>query len=85
MSAVEGQLPQCLSGMHKWATEDGFVFSSAKARWLHFCKLGKLHNDTCLKLGGAEVPVLEQHEFLGIVFDKKIDICSPSKMFEGKM
>ena len=32
----------------------------------------KLHNDPCLKLERAEIPVVNEHQFLGLVFDKKL-------------
>ena len=31
----------------------------------------KLHNDPVIKLKDQEIPVVEQHKFFGIIYDKK--------------
>ena len=38
---------------------------------MHFCHKRKLYNDPSLKLEMTEIPVVNEHKFLGLVFDKK--------------
>lgn len=68
----ERQFQKCIHQVHRWSMEMGFVFSRVKARCLHFCKLGKLNINPCLKLDGAEIPVVGQHRFLGIMFGRRL-------------
>ena len=70
--AIERKLQQCLDKLNKWATENGFRFSQTKTKCVHFCHKRKLHNDPCLKLERTEIPVVNEHKFLGLVFDKKL-------------
>ena len=72
--AIERKLQQCLDNLNKWATENGFRFSQTKTKCVHFCYKRKLHNDPCLKLERTEIPVVNEHKFLGLVFDKKLTI-----------
>ena len=49
------------------------VSDSPKAKQcIHFVHLYKMHNNPVLKLDSTEIPVVEKHKFLGIIFDKKI-------------
>ena len=37
---------------------------------MHFCNLRKLHHEPTLTLNGLAIPVVQQHKFLGVIFDK---------------
>ena len=63
--SIERQLQQCLNKIQKWALEKG----SPRPKCMHFCQLRGLHNNPVLKLDGAEIPVVDQYEFLGVIFD----------------
>ena len=69
---IECKFQQCLDKLNKWVTENGFRFSQTKTKCVHFCHKRKLHNDPCLKLERTEIPVVNEHKFLGLVFDKKL-------------
>ena len=70
--AIECKLQKCLDKLNKWATENGFRFSQTKTKCVHFCHERKLHNDPCLKLKKKEIPLVNEHKFLGLVFNKKL-------------
>ena len=69
---IECKLQKCLDKLNKWATENGFRFSLTKNKCVCFCHKRKLHNDPCLKLERQEIPVVNEHKFLGLVFNKKL-------------
>ena len=48
-----------------------FKFSTTKTVCVHFCCLLKAHPDPHLLLNGTPIPVVEQTQFLGLIFDKK--------------
>ena len=68
---VEHRLQQCLNKINNWTIKNGFKFSTNKTQCIHFCNLHKMHNDPVLKLDSTEIPIVEEHKFLGIIFDKK--------------
>lgn len=70
LNTAERQLQQCLHQINKWILENGFKISKTKS--VHFCQLKKLHNNPTLKLENEEMPVVQQHKFLGIIFDNKL-------------
>ena len=61
----------------------GLHFQKQK-QYIHFCKLRKLHNDPCLRLDESEIPVVEQHKFLGIIFDRKLTFIPHLKYLKTK-
>jgi hypothetical protein len=42
---IERQLQLCLNKIEKWATENGFKFSSSKTVGMHFCNKRELYTD----------------------------------------
>ena len=72
MATIERQLQQNLNKIEKWATSNGFKFSKSKTQCVHFCQLGKHHDDPVLHLYGSPIPVVEESKFLGILFDRKL-------------
>lgn len=46
----------------------GFKFSKTKAKCIHFCQLQKRHNDPMLKIDSPEIPLIQQHKFLGNIY-----------------
>ena len=51
----------------------------------NFCNLRKMHNDPALKLDSTEIPIVEKHKFLGIIFDKKTNIQTPHQTLKIKL
>ena len=80
--AIERKLQQGLDKLNKWATENGFRFSQTKTKCVHFCHKRELHNDPCLKLERTEIPLVNEHKFLGLVFNKKTYFYSPSEVLK---
>ena len=84
MSIIEKQLNICLDRLQKWCNENGFTFSKKKTVCMHFCQLHKLHQDPSLFLDGKEIPVVEQHTFLGLIFDRKLNFIPHIKYLRSK-
>ena len=70
MSSIERKFQLFLNKIEKWA--DGFNFLKTKTVCLYFCNQCKLHPDPTLTLCGAQIPVVTQAKFLGVIFDSKI-------------
>ena len=70
MNTIERHLQLCLNKIQKWADENGFKFSQTKTVCMHFCNLRKLHHEPTLTLNGLAIPVVQEHKFLGVTFDK---------------
>ena len=72
MGTVERQLQQNLNEIGNWATSNDFKFFESKTRCIHFCQLGKHHDDPVLHLYGSPIPVVEESKFLGIIVYRKL-------------
>lgn len=81
---IRRQPQQCLHKISKWATRNGFKFSQTKTKCVHFCQQQKLHLDPSLKLDNTEIPIAEEHKFLGIIFDKKLTYIPHIKYLKVK-
>ena len=57
-------------------------FLKKKTKCMHFCHKRKLHNNPCLKLERTEIPVVNEHKFLGLVFNKKTAFYSPPEVLK---
>ena len=44
-----------------------------------------MHNDPVLKLGSSEIPIVEEHKFLGIIFGKKLIFKPPHQTLKIKV
>ena len=51
---------------------------------MHFCHLRKVHNDPILTLDGTRILVVEENEFLGIVFDRKLSFIPHIKQLKAR-
>ena len=72
MRTIERHLQQCINRIEDWAMNNGFRFSKSKTQCVHFCKLGRIHNDPTLHLYGSQIPVVVESKFLGVIFDRKL-------------
>ena len=84
MATIEGQLQQNLNRIDNWATSNGFKFSKSKTQCVHFCQLRKQHDDPVLHLYGSHIPVVEESQFLGILFDRKLSFIPHIKYLKAK-
>ena len=84
MNTIERQLQLNLNKIQKWSTENRFKFSKSKTVCMHFCHLRKAHNDPILTLDGTPIPVVEENEFLGVVFDRKLSFIPHIKQLKAK-
>ena len=70
MNTIERHLQLCLNKIKKWADENGVKFSQTKTVSMDFCNLRKLHPEPTLTLNGLAIPVVQEHTFRGVIFDK---------------
>ena len=80
MSIIERQLQLCLNKFQQWATDNSFRFSNTKTVCMHICqKRSSLDDlDQQLFLAKSPIPVVEETKFLGVIFDRKVIICTSS-------
>ena len=74
MSFVERRLQRAVDSVSAWAEDHGFRFSAGKTRVVHFCRRRGHHPDPDLDLylQGHRLTVVEEHRFLGLVFDRRL-------------
>ena len=72
MTTIERKIQQCINKIQKWTTENGFTISNSKTKCVHFCQIHKMHNHPKLTLNNTEIPITDEHKFLGIIFDSKL-------------
>ena len=84
MRTIERKLQQCINRIEDWATSNGFKFSKSKTQCVHFCKLRKVLNDPVLYLYGSPIPVVEESNFLGVIFDRKLSFISHIRYIKAK-
>ena len=70
---LERKLQHNINKIRKWATENGFKFSKTKTKCIHFCNQQKLHNNPTLTIEKKNIPFVDQHKHLGLIFDKKLN------------
>ena len=84
MRTIERHLQQCLNKIENWALFNGFKFSKSKTQCVHFCQLGKLHDNPQLYLYGSLIPVVDEAKFLGVIFDRKLSFIPHIKYLKAK-
>ena len=84
MNTIERHLQLCLNKIQKWADENGFKFSQTKTVSMHFCNLRKLHHEPTLTLSGLAIPVVQEHKFLGVIFDNKLSFIPHIKYLKAR-
>ena len=84
MATIERQLQQNINNIQNWATNNGFKFSKAKTKCMHFCNLRGMHPDPDLQLDGSPIPVVEEFKFLGLIFDRKLSFIPHIKYLKAK-
>ena len=70
---MERKLQHIINKINKWATEIGFKFSETKTKCIYFCNKRNLHKDPKLHIEGENILFVEQHDYLGIILDKKLN------------
>ena len=84
MNTIERHLQLCLNKIQKWADENGFKFSQTKTVSMQFCNLRKLHHEPTLTLNGLAIPVVQEHKFLGVIFDNKLSFIPHIKYLKAR-
>ena len=84
MPTIERQLQLSLNRLQKWSHENGFKFSKTKTVCVHFCQLRSLHPHPDLVMDGAKIQTVDQHKFLGVLFDSKLSFIPHIKTLKAK-
>ena len=59
-------------------------FPIRKLQFVHFCQLRKIHDDPELYLYGSLIPVVDDFNFLGLIFDRKLTFIPHIKYLKAK-
>jgi len=81
---IERHLQRRLNKLQNWADTNGFKFSTSKTVCMHFCHLRKLHPEPELLLNGTPIPVVEEVNFLGLIFDRKLSFLPHLRYLKNK-
>ena len=73
ISVCERQLQLGINSLTRWADANGFSFSPEKSVCVHFSLRRGMTLEPSLILRGQAIPVHNEHKFLGVIFDEKID------------
>lgn len=73
LSSCERQLQITINRLTKWADQNGFRFSAQKTTAVLFTQKRGLFPEPALKLYNINMPVKQEHKFLGITFDRKLN------------
>ena len=65
-------------------TCNSFKFSRSKTQCMHFCSLGEMPNNPAIKLEDTEIPVVNEYEFLRVIFNKKLTFIPHMKYLKTK-
>lgn len=84
MSTIERQLQLNLNRLQKWSHQNGFKFSKTKTVCMHFCQLRTVHPHPELMLDNFKIKTVEEHKFLGIIFDPKLSFIPHIKALKAK-
>ena len=69
---IERRLQTNINKILDWTLQNGFTISSNKTVAMHFCLRRKCFNPT-LKLGNVPIEFVEEHKFLGLIWDNKLN------------
>lgn len=72
ISTCERQVQLTINKLATWADRNGFRFSPQKTVAILFSLKRGLQTDPTLHLNETELPVQNEHKYLGITFDKKL-------------
>ena len=77
IETIERQLQININKIIKWTIQNGFRVSANKTVAIHFCDC---KDPTCpdptLKLGDTEIRFVNEHRFLGLIWDKELTFHS---------
>ena len=83
MRTTERHLQQCLNKIENWALYNGSKFSKSKTQCVHFCQLGKLHDNPQLYLYVSLI-LVDEAKFPGVIFDRKLSFIPHIKYVKAK-
>ena len=69
---MERQLQMAVTKLERWATNNGFRFSTAKTRAMHFCRRRGDCHGVPLRLYGVPIPLDRTVRFLGLTMDSRL-------------
>lgn len=69
---IETEMQIFLDNLSAWCDRSGFKFSAIKTKSIHFCKLRSCNTDPELFIQNQPIEIVEDHKFLGMIFDKRM-------------
>ena len=83
IEAIERKLQLSINQIVEWTLENGFTISANKTVAMHFCTRRKCYNPT-LTLGDTNIEFVDQHKFLGLIWDTKLTFKAHIKYLKAK-
>lgn len=81
---IQNKLESALEKISNWSKQTGFRFSVTKTKIVHFCRKTNCTVDPVLFLDGNEIEVVDNHKFLGMNFDRKLNWNRHIKILRNK-
>ncbi|XP_055939440.1 uncharacterized protein LOC129969057 [Argiope bruennichi] len=72
MRVIERQLQVAVNRLVDWCDGNGHTISPEKSRCVHFCRKRGIHLDPLIHIRNANIPVVNEVKFLGIIFDLRV-------------
>ena len=72
MESIEMKLHGNLNKIELWALQNGFKFSKTKTQCFHYCQQRRLHLHPHLTINGSEIPVVDETNFLDVLFNRQL-------------
>jgi len=76
---VERMLQMCVNNVQEWVDKNGFKFSTAKTKCVHFTRKRGVFSEPSIKINKEVIKVSEDAKFLGVVFDKRLTFAKHVK------
>ena len=84
MATIERKIQQCINKILRCTMKNDFKISNNKTKYMHFCQIHKMHNQSTLTLNGSEITITQQYNFLGITLDPKLSFIPHIKQLKIK-
>ncbi|GFV45256.1 RNase H domain-containing protein [Trichonephila clavipes] len=72
MRMIERQLQTAVNNIVKWCDTNGHSISASKSCCVHFCRKRGIHPDPEIRIRDAQIPVVPDVRFLGVIFNRRL-------------
>ena len=87
INVIERRLQNTIDEIVKWTLENGFTIAANKTVAMHFCPQNKCYDPALnlgLPYGNAHIEFVQEHKFLGLIWDTKLNFKAHIKYLKQK-